>query len=453
MSFRDNLVKARSHIVFIVALICGLFAVTALEKRAQAAATDSQGSDLATAQSVSPLFGLPMAYQQLEPVTLRPTGSLSEQEYEYARTAWTYFENNTNPSTGLANSVDGYPSTTMWETGSYFVAVISASLLDLIEQQEAETRLRAAIQTLATIRLFDDILPNKAYNARTGELVDYSNQPVERGLGWSALDIARMVAALNYAENHFPGLSPDIAAVFQHWSLDDMVAAGELVGGNLIEGQLRRDQEGRVGYGQYAAKAMMLMGFDVYNAYHAEANLMVRYVDDNPIAVDRRLHRNVTPAFAVSEPYLFDGLEFGLDSRSHLFATGIYQAQEDRWEATQQLTAVSESHIDEAPYFVYSTVWGGGADWAVMTFAGDRADSKRTVTVKTAFAWDALFGTDYTVLLVDALAEIADPERGWPEGIYEIDGTTNGSTTANTNATVLASLAYRVNGPIRSPSR
>ncbi len=42
----------------------------------------------------------------------------------------------------------------------------------------------------------------------------------------------------------------------------------------------------------------------------------------------------------------------------------------------------------------------------------------------------------------------ADPRRGWPEGIYEVDGTTNASITANTNALVLAALAFKAAGPL-----
>ena len=83
-----------------------------------------------------------------------------------------------------------------------------------------------------------------------------------------------------------------------------------------------------------------------------------------------------------------------------------------------------------------------------MAFNGDRIDSKRTITVKTAFAWDALFGTDYTAELIDALSDLGDPERGWPEGIYEVDQAVNGSVTTNTNAVVLASLAFRAFGPL-----
>lgn len=203
-----------------------------------------------------------------------------------------------------------------------------------------------------------------------------------------------------------------------------------------------------MGYEQYAAKAMMLFGFDTYRAYNAETHLMAKTVQDQPIPVDTRLHRNVTPAFTVSEPYLFDGLEFGFDARSLRFATAIYNAQEARHRDTGVLTAVSESHIDVAPYFIYSSVWGGGAPWAVMTFKGDRMDSKRTVTTKASFAWNALFGTEYTRKLVSAVAPLGDPERGFPEGIYEIDGTTNTSVTVNTNAVVLAALAFRAAGPL-----
>lgn len=445
MSFLDNLIKARSHLIFLVALGCGLALVTTLEN---AMPRPERALDLAApAAPISPLA----AFAEIAPLPLAITRESSESDLEYARIAWTYFQNNTHPETGLVNSVNNYPSTTMWETASYFVAVIAADRLGLIEPSEAEDRIARALRTLAGLRLFDDILPNKAYNVSTGALVDYANQPVERGLGWSALDIARAVGALGHVERNYPTLSDEVLDVLTHWDLDQMVEAGELIGGNMVDGTLRRDQEGRVGYGQYAAKAMMRYGFDMVNAYDAQAHLMVRMVEGHPIPVDDRLHRNVTPAFTVSEPYIFDGLEFGFDARSHRFATAIYLAQEERWSKTGQLTAVSESHLSGPPYFAYSTIWGGGAPWAVMTFRGERIDSKRTVTVKTAFAFDALFGTEYTRVLVDALAPLGDPERGWPEGFYEADGSLNGSVTTNTNATVLAALAFRAHGPLGHP--
>ncbi|MCF2869862.1 DUF3131 domain-containing protein [Octadecabacter sp. G9-8] len=436
MTLKTNLIKARSHIIFLVALGCGLALVTAIDRSAD---TNKQGEQVGTQMA---------QFEDITPLPLAITGASGPDDLEYAQIAWRYFENNTDPTTGLVNSTDNYPSTTMWETGSYFVAVMSANRLGVIDEDEAIARIDLALDTLYTMRLFDGVLPNKAYNVRTGELVNYANQPVERGLGWSALDIARMVAALGHVNANYPALASKTARVLERWDLSQMIEDGQLIGGNIADGAVRRDQEGRVGYEQYAAKAMMLFGFDTYRAYDAESHLMVRDVEGQPIPVDTRLHRNITPAFTVSEPYLFDGLEFGFDARSARFATSIYAAQEARYRNTGILTAVSESHIDVAPYFVYSSVWGGGAEWAVMTFSGDRMDSRRTVTTKVAFAWDALFGTDYTRELITEIAPLGDPARGWPEGIYEADGTTNSSITVNTNALVLAALAFRVHGPL-----
>ena len=441
MTFRQNIIKARSHIVFLAALLCGLALVTWIDSKEQGTASQATGhSNMA-------------AFENITPLKLAVTGVTSDTDIAHAKIAWRYFQNNTDPVTGLVNSTDNYPSTTMWETGSYFVATVAADLMDLITPAQAQARLGMALDTLWSMRLFDDALPNKAYDVRSGDLVDYSNEPVARGLGWSALDIARMVGALGLVDAHYPQLAPKTARLIARWQLSQMITDGQLIGGNMADGQLRRDQEGRVGYEQYAAKAMMLYGFDTYRAYQAQTHLMVKDVLGHPVPVDTRLHRNVTPSFTVSEPYLFDGLEFGFDARSLRFATAIYQAQEARYTQQGILTAVSESHIDEPPYFVYSSVWGGGAPWSVLTFRGDRMDSKRTLTTKTAFAWDALFGTDYTRLLVDAVAPLGDRTRGWPEGIYEIDGSTNTSVTVNTNAVVLASLAFRAHGPLRRAAK
>lgn len=442
MSFRENLINARSHIIFLVALAVGLGLVIKLEK----VISTTSNSDQSMAQSGQTASML--AFDGVTPLPLAITGESSTQDLAHAQIAWRYFQNNTNPETGLVNSVDGYPSTTMWETGSYFVAVISADLLGIIEPAEAKARLTQALDTLTKVRLFDDILPNKAYHVETGELVDYANKPIERGLGWSALDISRLVATLREVEQNYPELSPNVAAVMDRWDFSQLIEGGELFGGNMVDGNLRRDQEGRVGYGQYAAKALMLYGYDMFHAYDATEHLMVKQVNGQPIPVDDRLHRNVTPAFVVSEPYVFDGLEFGFDTRSHRFATAIYLAQEGRFRETGVLTAVSESHLDEAPYFAYSSVWGGGEPWAVLSFRGERMDSKRTLATKTAFAWYALFGTDYANQLVAAVAPLAEPDRGWAEGIYEIDGKTNTSVTLNTNAIILAALAFRAHGPL-----
>ena len=286
MSFKDNLIKARSHIIFLVALACGLALVMAIEKRI------ANNPVAAVAETAAPAAdeertSLMAVFEEVEPLPLAITGETTAQDLKHAEIAWRYFKNNTDLNTGLVNSADQYPSTTMWETGSYFVAVMSANRLGLIDADEAQTRIALTLETLGEIRLFDDLLPNKAYNVRTGELVDYGNNPVERGLGWSALDIARIVGTLGIVEQNYPTLAPKVAQVMETWALEEMVEDGLLIGGNIADGALRRDQEGRVGYEQYAAKAMMLHGFDMYRAYRVDETLMVKEVEGQPIPVDR----------------------------------------------------------------------------------------------------------------------------------------------------------------------
>jgi hypothetical protein len=116
---------------------------------------------------------------------------------------------------------------------------MSANRLGLIDADEAQTRIALTLDTLSEIRLFDDLLPNKAYNVRTGELVDYGNNPVERGLGWSALDIARIVGTLGMVEQNYPALAPKVAEVMEAWALVEMVEDGLLIGGNIADGALR----------------------------------------------------------------------------------------------------------------------------------------------------------------------------------------------------------------------
>ncbi|WOI57433.1 DUF3131 domain-containing protein [Palleronia sp. LCG004] len=436
MTFQENLIRARSHIVFLAALGVGLGLVLWLEGMGE--------QPMATVMIPDPTTRL----EAVDPLPLAIVGESSERDLEHARIAWTYFENNVDEGTGLVNSANAYPSTTMWETGSYIVAILSAERLQLIDGEEAEARIGKVIDSLGKLRLFDGKLPNKAYHTRTLELVDYTNKPSETGLGWSALDVARIVAAMGLVERNHPGLAPEVEALLAGWDLDSMIVDGELMGTNIVAGEIRHNQEGRVGYEQYAAKGMMLFGYDAYRAYEVKENLMVRDVEGIPVPVDTRLHRGTLPAFTVSEPYLFDGLEFGFDARSSRFATAVYEAQEARYHETGTLTAVSESHLSEAPYFAYATIWGGGAPWSVLSFKGERMDSRRTIATKAAFGWNALFGTEYTDELIDALEIAADPEQGWAEGIYEATGELNSSVTANTNAVVLAALAFRASGPL-----
>lgn len=81
---------------------------------------------------------------------------LCESDTKIAETAWKYFENNSNPTTGLVNSIDQYPSTTMWDTGSSLSAYIAARDFNLISQYDFDQTIMNLLKTMSTMDLSKD---------------------------------------------------------------------------------------------------------------------------------------------------------------------------------------------------------------------------------------------------------------------------------------------------------
>ena len=77
------------------------------------------------------------------------------------------------------------------------MALNAARWLNFTDQSDFDNRLNKFLTTLNSLKLFEDTLPNKVHNTATAQMVDYNNNPVERGLGWSALDIGRILAAFD----------------------------------------------------------------------------------------------------------------------------------------------------------------------------------------------------------------------------------------------------------------
>ena len=114
------------------------------------------------------------------------------------------------------------------------------------------------------------------------------------------------------------------------------------------------------------------------------------------------------------------------------------------------LTAVSEDHVDRSPYFVYNTVFTNGKPWNTLTEKGEDVSALRSLSVKAAFGWHALYRSEYTARLITAVAPLHDPAKGWYAGLYEEGNKPNTSVNANTNAVVLESLAYIAHGKLLS---
>ncbi len=374
----------------------------------------------------------------------------NDPELVAARIAWRYFERNTQPSTGLVSSVEGYPSTTAWDLGSSIFAALAARELGLLDDAGLERRLRLVLRTLGTLPLFEGALPNKAYDARTGAMTDYGNQPAAAGIGFSAVDLGRLIAALVLAGDLHPGARDAVERALERWDVCRAVADGELRGVHRgSDGTLQSLQEGRLGYEQYAAKALALVGLDTararrYGDHLAELPLFGVAVPHD--ARDRRRYGAVDAL--VSEPWMLDGLELGLADGGAPLAARVFEVQKRRWERTGIVTALSEEHVDRAPWFVYDGIVADGSSWRTVDPEGKPVAGLRSVSTKAAFALAALHPDDpYSEVLRRAVGGASDPERGWFAGLYE-DGGTNRSVSANTNAVVLETILFRRRGPL-----
>ncbi len=435
MNFKEGLIKARSHIIFILGLICAVFIIAKLEK-----------------WNVEKLLRESVEFKPSPDIPKAVAEPLTEQELRWAKIAWRYFQNNFHPNTGMVNSVDKYPATTMWDTASYLMALISAERIKLISKREFDRRLSLILKTLSRLPLFEGKLPNKSYNTITTQMVDYNNKRTERGIGWSAIDICRLLVPFNIIVWNFPEHTEEIKAIIKRWDFNAMVKDGQLYGAIVDKtGKTVYVQEGRLGYEEYAAKALTLMGYDVSKALRYFDYLAFVDIYGIKIPYDIRAPKEYEAhTYVLSEPYILDGIEFGWDIVSREFAYRVYKAQEERWKHTGIWTAVSEDNIDQAPYFVYNTVYSDGKAWNCITQEGKDASRFKSISTKAVFGWYVLYRTLYTKELIREIQTLYEPDRGWYSGRYEITKLPNKAITCNTNAIILESLCFKKFGRLVS---
>ncbi|WOT05054.1 DUF3131 domain-containing protein [Shewanella youngdeokensis] len=388
-------------------------------------------------------------------------GELTEQEIAWANTAWQYFANNTQLSTGLVNSLDNYPTMDMNSFADYLLSLQAALQFELISTKAHDERLTMAIDFLVEMPLTRQGVPNKVYSTTTRAMVDYANQPAE--LGWSAIDIGRLLIALAITKQHNPEFSEYIDKAVLRWNFCALVSSkGELYGGNISEGKVETFKEGRLGIEEYASygyldwqiipkKSMMLEPYEV-----ATINGIDLLFDGR----DPRFFDVLRPVF--STPYLWLGLEFNWDDiddtssfdGNHTnaplaaMADSVYRVQESRWELERIYTARAEHVVSDDPFFVYDAIYALGTPWITVAEDGSSHDHLALVSTRVAFQMWALWKTDYTKRLMVLVQELYHPQRGWYEGRYEASSAYEKSITLKTNAGVLEALLYKVNGKL-----
>ncbi len=412
--------------------------------------------EIATAQSA------PAKKADAKPPKLRKSAPLTEREMNMAKIAWKYFENNYQPETGFVNSVDGYPSVTMWDMASYLSALAAAYELEVIPKNVFDTRMANLLQTLSRLSLYRGETPNKAYHTKTAEKVDYGNKPAE--IGFSALDLGRALIWFKIIKERYPEHSNGIDNALMRWKFCNLISETGDMNGAYVDkdGKTKYVQEGRLGYEEYAAKGFQMWGFNTRRASLHEPytflpiyGVEVPYDNRDP----RILHAHT---YVVTESYVLDGIEFNwdladdytspdsvhTDSLAAVFAQRIYEVQARRYEETGIITARTEHQLDGPPYFVYDTIYSDGFPWNTITDDGKFVPEFAAISLKGALGLWVLWDTEYTQLLFDTIADLYDPEKGYYEGRYEKSGGLVKAFTANNNGIMLSSLLYKAKGKI-----
>ncbi|MBH8572421.1 DUF3131 domain-containing protein [Nostocaceae cyanobacterium CENA369] len=377
------------------------------------------------------------------------TAPLTPEEQTYARAAWQYFVKNYQPETGFTNSTGGYPSGTLWDMGNYLMALNAARSLNLTDQADFDARLNKFLQTFSNLKLFEDTLPNKVYNAANAQMVDYGNNPLERGIGWSALDVGRILAAFDVIRTCHPQYNDWLKGIVAKWQLGRSLKDGQLFGAAVLpDNKTLLVQEGRLGYEEYSARGYQLWGFSAPKAISLEPFKLVE-INGVQIPVDTRDFKSTNANnYVVSESYILDGIEFGLQGELADFAARVLDVQKRRYDTTGQLTAVTEDNIDQAPYFLYNTIYANGASWATITDANQPYPQFRSISTKAAFGWRYLFPDNaYAQKVFDAVKDLRSPDdSGYYAGIYEESKQPNKALTGNTNGLILEILYYKARG-------
>ena len=378
---------------------------------------------------------------------------LCEEDIKTAKIAWKYYENNYQPKTGLVNSANQYPSTTMWDTGSALAATIAAHDFGFIDQKAFDDRIVALIKTLSTMKLFNNEAPNKVYNTITGEMVDYRNKVTKDGIGVSTLDLARLISWLNTLACKYPKYNTQASRVLSRWNYDRLIKKGQMYGLALdpVSKKIRVLQEGRLGYEQYAGKVFKELGFNqsvsaVYNNdYYSSMKIY-----DVPIAFDSRDPRQLGAYnYVVTESYGLDVMEHGYDDENKPLVRNIFDVQQERYKRTGIVTAVSEDNVDRKPYFIYNTIFTAGLPWNTTTDRGVQYNDLKSVSTKAALTLALLYpDEEYTKVLKSQVESAYDPKKGWYSGVYENGNGYNKATTANTNGIVLSTLLYKKYGSV-----
>jgi len=368
-------------------------------------------------------------------------------EHAWARIAWRYFENNLDYDTGLAGGADLTHIFTVWNAADMLAGIVCAHELGVIGTREFDQRLSRVLGFLGTMPLSEGLLPNKAYSSTSLKMVGFDGR--EADVGWSAIDIGRLLVWLEIVARRYPRFAEYADRIVLRWNfcrvIDD---CGELRGSARNSGKLDTYQEGRLGYEQLAGAGFSMWGFDARSSAQLPPMQATR-IDGLPVHYDARDPRTTgAPAPVLTMPFALTGMELGWDGRTAMreLASEVHAVQEGRWRREKLVTARSDYQMREAPYVVLDSVYASGYAWNTVAADGKEYPRLALVSTRAAFGSWAMWPGDFSNAAIESIRWLHDPDRGWFEGRFEAGGAPLSNITLATNASVLEALCFRAKG-------
>lgn len=394
-------------------------------------------------------------------IVLTECHRLSDRGQLFAEVAWTYFEKNYNPATGLVNAAENYPYTSIGEIAGYISALISAHELDVLDERRFCQRVGKLVEWLNAMELYAGELPNLIYNSHTGRMVGFDMKPGKAG--FSSMDIGRLLIWLKVLKTKYPLFAEGIDRAVLRWNFCLAISGDDtLRSGRYVNGKTEFIYEGRLGWESYAARGYEMWGIDIKSSVPSPLRYIEIYGRKVPYDPRDSISTGV-PVYLTSTPFLLEGMEFGYSDtgipeehhtgddaldRSGL-ARGIYEIQEERYRREGIMTARSENGVDKPPYAVIGTITAEGKLWPTISRGGEMHYDLAIFSTRAIFGMWSIWDTDYTRFIMAAAACCFFEEgRGWFEGRYEHNWRINKVMVLETNAIVLESLLHRLDGPL-----
>jgi len=354
----------------------------------------------------------------------------------WASIAWRYFTPGigVNPNTGLHYATKDWHYFTDWDLGTYIIAILDAEELGILKEDGdwgSNYRLNKILDFLETRELNKDNLPYWAYSAENGK-------PDTSRIS-NPSDAGRLLLSLYKLKISKPELASRIEKIVY-----------ERTNFSLFASDLRY-WKGTSGFYAYLdAQGFKLWGFDKYEP----VSKMLKWINEVSSMPHIDVYGQLLPkGYITTEPFILGVIDLNLNDVFKEYAQRVYRAQEKRYTLTKILTAWSEGAYDDyegkGTYYLYEWIVADKEKWIVYSPSLERTKITPVIYTKVAFAFHAMYNTNYTSMLVDKLLILVTDE-GFIEGMTENGRVLNGKfgnnplLTDKTNGMIVSAARYAI---------